>query len=71
VVVRRSSRDHHGSDASLPVAWSHSTLAGIKLVISVVFHHLSLFVPTAVKIRPPTGWSLSFGIRFQVFTVGS
>jgi hypothetical protein len=37
-------------------------------------HHFSssiLFVPIAMKIGPPTGWSLSFSIRFQVSTVGS
>jgi hypothetical protein len=45
----------------LPIAWSHPTFTGIKLVISVVFHHLPLFIPTAVKIEPPTGLSLSFG----------
>ena len=32
-VVQRSSRSLHGFGASLPVAWSHPTLAGIKLVI--------------------------------------
>ena len=32
-VVRRSSRSLHGFGASLPVAWWHPTLAGIKLVI--------------------------------------
>jgi hypothetical protein len=58
-VVLRSSRDHHYFSASLPVAWSHPTLAGIKLVISVVFHHLSLSVPTIEKIGPPMGLSLS------------
>jgi hypothetical protein len=70
-VVRRSSRDCHGFGASLPVAWLHPTLTGIKLVISAIFYHLPLFVSTVVKIRPPTGLSLSFGIRFQVSTVGS
>jgi hypothetical protein len=70
-VVRRSSRDCHGFSASLPVAWLHPTLTGIKLVISAIFYHLPLFVHTAVKIRPPTGLSLSFGISFQVFTVDS
>ena len=33
VVVWRSSRSLRGFGASLPVAWSHPTLAGIKLVI--------------------------------------
>ena len=32
-VVQRSSRSLRGFGASLPVAWSHPTLAGIKLVI--------------------------------------
>ena len=32
-VVRRSSRNLRGFGASLPIAWSHPTLAGIKLVI--------------------------------------
>ena len=31
VIVRRSSRSPQGFGASLPVAWSHPTLAGIKL----------------------------------------
>jgi hypothetical protein len=57
--IRRSSRYHHGFDASLLVAWSHPTLVGINLVIFVVFHHLPLFIPTAMKIGPPTGLSLS------------
>jgi hypothetical protein len=38
-------------------------MAGIKLVISVVFHLLPLFVPTAMKIGPPTGLSLSARLR--------
>ena len=32
MVVRRSSRSLRGFGASLPIAWSHPTLAGIKLV---------------------------------------
>jgi hypothetical protein len=35
-VVRRSSRSLRGFGASLPVAWSHPTLAGIKLPRIVV-----------------------------------
>jgi hypothetical protein len=44
-IVRRSSRDRHGFGVSLPVAWSHPTLAGIKLVIPAIFFQLS-FVRT-------------------------
>jgi hypothetical protein len=62
-VIRRSTWYRHGFSASLPVAWLHPAMAGIKLVISVVFHHLPLFVPTAVKIGPPTGLSLSARLR--------
>jgi hypothetical protein len=51
---RRSCRDRHGFGGSLPIAWLHPTLAGVKLVISAVFHHISLFVPTAMKIGPLT-----------------
>jgi hypothetical protein len=36
-VVQRSSWDRHDFGGSLPVAWSHPTLACIKLVISTVF----------------------------------
>jgi hypothetical protein len=43
----------------------------IVMVIPAILNHLSLFVPTIVKIGPPTGLSLSFGIRFQVSTIGS
>jgi hypothetical protein len=35
-VVRRSSQDHDGFGASLPITWSHPTLTGIELVTSTV-----------------------------------
>jgi hypothetical protein len=46
-VVRWSSRDRHSFSASLPVGWSHPTLAGIKLVIPATHG----FVPIGSKRR--------------------
>ena len=45
-VVRRSSRSLRGFGASLPVAWSHPTLAGIKLVILRCSQQVILWFPT-------------------------
>jgi hypothetical protein len=59
---------------SVPLSLRHlvaSNLRRYKASYLCCFHHLCWFLPTAVKIGPPTCLSLSFGIRFQVFTVGS
>ena len=45
-VVRRSSRSLRGFGASLPVAWSHPTLVGIKLVILRYSQQVILWFPT-------------------------
>jgi hypothetical protein len=68
--VRRSSRDHHGFNAFLPVTLSHPTLTGIKLVISVV--SLSILVRTYCHEDRATHGVVPFiCIIFQVSTVGS
>jgi hypothetical protein len=52
-VIRRSSQSLRGFGVSLPVAWSHPTLAGIKLVIRCsTASYLGVHQPTVVKIGP-------------------
>jgi hypothetical protein len=74
-VVRRSSRSLRGFGVSLPVAWSHPTLAGIKLVIHYsTASYLCVHQPTVVKIGPtlyryPIG-TYHVVIRAIVVTVG-
>jgi hypothetical protein len=80
-IVRRSSRSLPGFGASLPIAWSHPTLAGIKLVIrcftaSYLCYLCKLFCswPTVVKIGPSLYRQqfryLSSGIQSLVVTTG-
>jgi hypothetical protein len=52
-VVRRSSRSLRDFGVSLPVAWSHPTLAGIKLFIRCsIASYLYVHQPTVMKIGP-------------------
>jgi hypothetical protein len=55
-VVRRSSRSLRGFGVSLPVAWSHPTLATCKAFYPAEFFFSKLFPlpkPTVMKIGPP------------------
>ena len=84
-VVRRSSRSLRGFGASLPVAWSHPTLARYKASYSVVLQQVILLFPAALlqvilivtycredQANPHTEivQYLSSSIRAQVDTVG-
>ena len=47
-VVQRSSRSLRGFGVSLPVAWSHPTLARYKASYSAVLQQVTLLFPTAL-----------------------
>ena len=47
-VVRRSSQSLRGFGAFLPIAWSHPTLVGIKLVILCCSSASYPFIPAAL-----------------------
>ena len=51
-IVRRSSRSPQGFGAALPIAWLHTTLAGIKLFTRCSQQSYSCFEPTVLKIGP-------------------